>query len=57
MMSVCESCTESVIGRDGCDPDIAAQMCVEVGSDIADHECDQPDNGEPCDCACSENRS
>ena len=47
---VCESCKESAI-EDGADRDISGVICTEFGADMADHNCDSDESGEPCACA------
>lgn len=51
---VCDSCIEAAqeeaFGED--DTEVLRMLCLEMGADIADHDCD----GEGCKCACQTER-
>ena len=51
----CDSCTNSACDEAGgdLDQDSIAILLMEMGADIADHNCDARETGEDCACACS----
>lgn len=54
MANVCDECLTAVYDETSIQLDANEQqlMAMEMGADIADHRCEQFDNGDPCDCAC-----
>lgn len=57
-MSVCDACLEAAI-EDGADEDIAEEICLSFGADMADHLCDWREGNQPkrCACACNDRRT
>ena len=58
---ICDSCANAVHDEAGgeLDPDSTALIATELGRDIADHLCDDTENGETvrkCLCACGDRR-
>ena len=54
----CDSCTNAARDEAGfeLDPFSIHTVLFDMGADIADHICDSPENGEPCDCDCRRHR-
>ena len=49
---VCEECTDQA-QDEGVTFDMAVEICVEFGDDMADHTCERlDDDSVHCDCAC-----
>lgn len=47
----CESCLDAA-REEGADEDILEMALEMMGSDIADHICEEQEGGEPCACPC-----
>ena len=55
VLMVCENCLATATDE-GAEYGMAADICMELGADIADHTCEVTEIGEgDCDCACRSN--